>query len=93
MGVRVSFLQAPAAATAKAPEGVRVPGAAIVQRDGRDVAFALGEKDEVELRTLALGATFGDDRQVLSGLSAGDTVVLDPPAGLQDHGRIVQAQE
>lgn len=93
MGVRVSFLQAPATAAAKGPEGVRVPGAAIVQRNGHDVAFALGDKDQVELRTLKLGATFGDDRQVLSGLSAGDTVVLDPPAQLQDRGRIVQAQQ
>jgi RND family efflux transporter MFP subunit len=88
MGVRVSFLQAPASATAKAPQGVRVPSAAIVQRNGGDVAFALGDKDQVELRTLKLGATFGDDRQVLSGLSAGDTVVLDPPATLADGSRV-----
>jgi RND family efflux transporter MFP subunit len=88
MGVRVSFLQAPASATARAPQGVRVPSAAIVQRNGGDVAFALGDKDQVELRTLKLGATFGDDRQVLSGLSAGDTVVLDPPATLADGSRV-----
>ena len=87
MGVRVSFLQAPKAATAKQPQGVRVPSAAIVQRDGKDVAFALGDKDQVELRTLKLGDTFGDDRQVLSGLAAGDTVVLDPPATLVDGSR------
>jgi RND family efflux transporter MFP subunit len=88
MGVRVSFLQAPAPAAAKQPQGVRVPSAAIVQRNGNDVAFALGEKDQVELRNLKLGATFGDDRQVLSGLSAGDTVVLDPPATLADGSRV-----
>ncbi|MGN6112637.1 MAG: efflux RND transporter periplasmic adaptor subunit [Luteimonas sp.] len=93
MGVRVSFLQAPATAAAKGPEGVRVPGAAIVQRDGRAVAFAHGDEDRVELRTLKLGATFGDDRQVLSGLAAGDTVVLDPPAALADGGRVRAAAD
>jgi multidrug efflux pump subunit AcrA (membrane-fusion protein) len=30
----------------------------------------------------------GDDRQVLSGLSAGDEVVVDPPSGLKDGSRV-----
>ncbi len=90
MGVRVSFLEAAqtTAATPKA-EGVRVPAAAIVQRDGKPVAFVVGDKNKLERRALTVGRSMGDDRQVLDGLSAGDSVVLDPPATLVD-GSIVK---
>jgi RND family efflux transporter MFP subunit len=94
MGVNVSFLEPQKPATQQAPpRGVRVPGAAIVERDGKDVAFALAEDGErVELREVEVGRTLGDDRQVVSGLSAGETVVLDPPATLADGARVRQAK-
>ncbi len=88
MGVRVSFLEAPAAADAQQPRGVRVPGAAIVQRGGADVAFVLGEDDTVTRRAVETGIALGDDRQVLSGVVAGDTVVLDPPESLADGAKV-----
>jgi RND family efflux transporter MFP subunit len=90
MGVNVSFLEPQKPATQQAPpRGVRVPGAAIVERDGKDVAFALAEDGErVELREIEVGRALGDDRQVTTGLSAGDTVVLDPPAQLEDGARV-----
>ncbi|HEX5664478.1 MAG TPA: efflux RND transporter periplasmic adaptor subunit [Xanthomonadaceae bacterium] len=94
MGVNVSFLEAARPADAPARRGVRVPSDAIVQRDGGDVAFAVtGEDaDRAELRTLKLGRALGGDREVLSGLSAGETVVLDPPAELQDGGKVRKAE-
>ncbi len=90
MGVNVSFLEAPRPAQAAAPRGVRVPAGAIARRDGGDVAFVVaGEQDDrVEQRAVKLGRTLGDGREVLAGLRAGEEVVLDPPAGLQDGGRI-----
>jgi len=93
MGVDVSFLeQAKPAEQQAPPRGVRVPAAAIVSRDGKDVAFAVAEDGaHAQLREVEVGRAMGDDRQVTSGLSAGDTVVLDPPATLQDGGRIVVA--
>jgi len=91
MGVRVSFLDAPAAEGEEQPRGVRVPGAAIVQRDGADVAFVLGEDDTVVQRELQTGIALGNDRQVLSGVAAGETVVLDPPATLADGARVRMA--
>lgn len=95
MGVRVSFLEKAQPAEAQKPQGVRVPTGAIVQRDGRDVAFALKEDDPtlVEQRDLKLGRAMGNDRQVLSGLTAGDTVVLDPPETLQDGGKVRMAEQ
>ncbi|CTP89457.1 efflux RND transporter periplasmic adaptor subunit [Xanthomonas graminis] len=92
MGVRVSFLEAPQAQAQVKPQGVRAPGAAIVKRGGQDVAFALKEDNAVEQRALKTGIALGDDRQVLSGLAAGDTVVLDPPETLRDGVKVKLAE-
>ncbi|MDL5367136.1 efflux RND transporter periplasmic adaptor subunit [Xanthomonas sp. NCPPB 2654] len=92
MGVRVSFLEAPQAQAQDKPQGVRVPGTAIVKRDGQDVAFALKEDNTVERRALKTGIALGDDRQVLSGLAAGDTVVLDPPETVRDGVKVKMAE-
>src|SRR5690606_19949765 len=95
MGVNVSFLEpaAPLQAEQQAPpRGVRVPAAAVAERDGKDVAFVLDDDNErVQLRELEVGRSLGGDRQVVSGLVAGDTVVLDPPADLQDGSRVLPA--
>jgi RND family efflux transporter MFP subunit len=95
MGVNVSFLEeAKPGAQQAPPRGVRVPAAAIVARNGKDVAFAVADGGKrAQLREVEVGRAMGDDRQVTSGLSAGDTVVLDPPTGLQDGGRIVEAKQ
>ena len=97
MGVNVSFLEAarPAQDGAQQRPRVRVPAGAVAQRDGGDVAFAVtgDDGDRVERRALKLGRALGDGREVLAGLSPGETVVLDPPAELQDGGRIRPAGE
>lgn len=88
MGVRVSFLEQAQRANATATKpGILAPAAAIVQRDGDDVAFVLNQRN-VQRRTLKLGRTLGDDREVLDGLAGGDTVVLDPPDELADGARV-----
>ena len=93
MGVNVSFLEALRPAQADVPRGVRVPADAIVKRDGGDAALVVtGEGDDrVEQRALKLGRALGDGREVLSGLRAGEDVVIDPPAQLRDGGRIRKA--
>ena len=99
MGVRVSFLEeAPAPGDADAPPpGVLVPDEAIASRDGNDVAFVVQGLDEgegtVELREVEVGRRLGDDREVTSGLSGGETVVLDPPEGLQDGDEVRVAED
>ncbi|MCJ0826803.1 efflux RND transporter periplasmic adaptor subunit [Luteimonas sp. 50] len=87
MGVKVSFLES-AKPESSQRQGVRVPAAALVQRDGKQVAFALGDDDVARMREVKTGRALGDDRQVLSGLAAGDLVVLDPPAALVDGGKV-----
>ena len=89
MGVRVSFLEKAAAAGTEAPKGVRVPAAAIVERDGKPVAFVVQADDKVKQQTLEVGQVLAKDKQVLSGLSAGQTVVLSPAAELKDGDKVV----
>ena len=91
MGVRVSFLERPAEAGQKKPEGVRVPAAAIVQRGQDAVAFVVGSDDTVQAQALKTGMEMGKDRQVLSGLSAGQTVVVNPPPALKDGDKVTLA--
>ena len=92
MGARVGFLEETRPAQADVKPGVLVPAAAIVERDGKDVAFAMNG-DAVQQRTLKLGRTLGDDREVLDGLAGGDAVVLDPPEQLVDGSRVRLARE
>ena len=92
MGARVSFLEEAKPVQADVKPGVLVPAAAIVERDGKDVAFAI-DGEAVQQRTLKLGRTLGDDREVLEGLNGGDAVVLDPPERLADGSRVRIARE
>ncbi|GAB2509614.1 efflux RND transporter periplasmic adaptor subunit [Pseudoxanthomonas sangjuensis] len=88
MGVNVSFLEAEKPQAAQAPQGVRAPAAAIVERDGEDVAFVVDDEGRARRRKVRTGMALGNDRQVRDGLTAGDTVVLDPPAELEDGARV-----
>jgi len=86
MGVRVSFLEEkkPAASeAAAAPRGVLVPTSALRTEDNHDVVYVLAGK-MAQRRTVTLGGTLGDSRQVLSGVSLGESVITDPPALLKD---------
>jgi RND family efflux transporter MFP subunit len=88
MGVRVAFLDdQPAGSPAQPLRGVRVPASAVVQRDGASVVFVV-EGNRARLRPVIAGAGEGDYRLVEDGLTSGDRVVVDPPAGLGDGMRI-----
>ncbi len=83
MGVRVSFLNEQTEPARQAPQGVVVPATAIVQRDGHDVVFVVGHK-RVQQRSIKLGQSYGDLRQIESGLKIGESVVRDPTVELTD---------
>lgn len=92
MGARVSFLEATKPAQPEVKPGVLAPAAAIIQRDGKDVAFVV-EGEQVKARMLKLGRSLGDDREVLQGLAGGDKVVIDPSDTLADGARVRLATE
>ena len=88
MGVKVSFLkEAPAPGQAAAAPTVIVPKAAVRSIDGRSVVFVLND-DRVERRAVSVGLDNGDQVEVVSGLHAGERVVVDGPATLKDGDKV-----
>ncbi len=92
MGVRVSFLEQAQPQAAAKPQGVRVPAGTVVQREGASVAFVLGDQSRVQQRTVEAGQAMGKDRQILKGVSAGESVVVNPPDTLRDGAKVQQKQ-
>jgi RND family efflux transporter MFP subunit len=83
MGVRVAFLEPPAAQPGQRMSGVLVPAEA-VRADGAAGVVFVYANGKVERRSVTLGETISGQRQVLSGLRDGERVVLSPPVSLQD---------
>lgn len=96
MGVRVAFLEGHAAAIdgAAVPpaRGVLVPQAAIRQDAGIDVIYVVLD-GRAERRAVTLGGALGDSRQVHTGVSAGEPVIVDAPATLKDGDAVVVKDE
>ncbi len=89
MGVRVSFLEEkkPAERDQPRPRGVLVPDKALLRQGDENVVFVLkGQK--AQRRTVTLGGTVGDSRQVLAGVGPGETVLIDAPADLKDNAAV-----
>jgi HlyD family secretion protein len=89
MGVKVSFLRdEPVAAQAgTAAPRVLVPKGAVKTADGRSIVFVL-KNDRVERRAVSVGLENGDQVEVLSGVSAGERVVVDGPQTLKDGDKV-----
>jgi RND family efflux transporter MFP subunit len=89
MGVKVSFLRdeeerRPAAAAAPA---VMVPKDALKTVDGNTIVFVVKD-DRAERRAVRAGVQSGDQVEVVSGLTAGERVVVDAPPQLKDGDRV-----
>lgn len=89
MSVKVTLLRDEPAAGTAAPSAPRVllPKTAIRTADGRKIVFVLRE-DRVERRAVSVGLEQGDQVEVLSGVSAGERVVIDGPATLKDGDKV-----
>jgi len=88
MGVKVSFLRDEEPAQAAAPVArVTVPKSAIRTVDGKTVVFVLRD-ERVERRAVRAGLEDGDQIEVLSGLTAGERVVIEGAAELKDGDRV-----
>jgi RND family efflux transporter MFP subunit len=91
MGVRVAFLGPPSAGgpapAEPATSAVLVPVEAVRAEGDRGVVF-VAAGDVVERRSVTLGPAVGRQRQVLTGLRAGEQVVLSPPPSLKDGDRV-----
>jgi HlyD family secretion protein len=88
MGVKVSFLRdEPAAGQAPPAPRVVVPKAAVKTADGKSIVFVLKD-DRVERRAVRVGLENGDQIELVSGVSAGERVVVDAPQTLKDGDKV-----
>jgi RND family efflux transporter MFP subunit len=95
MGVRVSFEEkaaAGAAARRQPLRGVLVPAAALRKEGGEDIVFVVKDS-HAQRRAVTVGAGSGDPRLVLAGLSSGEAVVVDSPAGLKDDAAVTEVKQ
>ena len=94
MGVKVSFFddKDAAATQSEAPRiKLMMPKGAVRTADGTTYVFVLNG-DRVERRAIKIGNAPGDQIEVLSGLSAGDRVVVEGPDSLVDGARVKEQQ-
>ena len=89
MGVKVSFLRDEPAGgqAAQVAPRVLVPKTAVRTADGRKIVFVL-KQDRVERRAVSVGLEQGDQVEVVSGVTAGERVVVDGPQTLKDGDKV-----
>ena len=90
MGVKVSFLsEKPADASAAAPPRPRllVPKAAVRTDSGASVLFVVRD-ERVERRAVKVGVEDRGQVEIVSGINAGEKVVVEGPATLADGARV-----
>jgi membrane fusion protein, heavy metal efflux system len=61
--------------TGRRAQGVVIPSSAVLEEDGRPIAYVQPEGEKFERRELTLGGASGDFTLVLSGIEAGERVV------------------
>jgi len=69
---------------------VLVPTAALRREGTTDTLFVLKD-GKAQRRTVTLGGAFGNSRQVESGVSPGEAVIVDAPAELKDDAAVSAA--
>jgi RND family efflux transporter MFP subunit len=94
MGIKVTFLsdEAVKKVDASAPVVVALlPTDVVHDESGKKVVF-LVKNDRLERRAVSVGGTQGSQTEILSGIVAGDAVVVRGPANMQD-GQAVQIKK
>jgi len=83
MGVKVTFMgEEPKDAAAVAP-AIAIPQNALRDDGGQKIVY-LVKDDRVERRAVKVGVNRGSETEILAGLTAGDTIVVNGPADLHD---------
>ncbi len=83
--VQVTFSLPPSAAT------LRVPVNAVIFRGKAPQVATVDDAHRVRLRDIAAGRDFGTEIEVLAGIGANDTLILNPPDSIED-GQQVRVQ-
>jgi len=86
MSAKVSFLSRPVSRLDQIPRTAVSQKALVARGEGKTVFLVKGDRvEETQVRT---GTQIGDMVEVISGLKAGDQVVLEPPPKLKSGARI-----
>ena len=97
MGVKVAFHAASAAVESKPSPGnassrkLVIPASAVQTSGDRSIVWVVRD-ERLERRAITLSSTTQDEASVASGLNAGEAVVLQPPPGLTDGGKVKISQ-
>ncbi len=91
MSAKVAFLEREVAPEEARPR-IAVRPAAVVQRKGQSVVFRVQE-DRVAQTPVIAGDALGDMVEIVSGIAAGEQVVVAPPEKLKDGDRIKVAEK
>lgn len=87
MGVKVAFIAAEESGAAAVTSIISIPKSALRREGAQDVVFVVQE-GKVERRAVKVGGAEGTLAQIVSGLSAGEAVVVAGPAELADGDRV-----
>jgi HlyD family secretion protein len=91
MSAKVAFLSRGVAADEKRAVAAVQPGA-IVERDGKKLAFVLKD-DRAHAAAVVTGRKIGDLIEVVQGLKAGDRVALNPGEKVKDGAAVAIAKK
>jgi len=94
MGIKVTFLsdEPVKKADANAPVvAAMLPNEALHDDGGKKIVY-LVKNDKLERRAVAVGSTQGSQTEIMSGIAAGDAIVVKGPANMQD-GLAVQIKK
>ena len=84
MAAKVAFRETAAAGSkATARRNVIVPRSAVRSVDGRDIVFVI-QGGRAERRAVTVVGTQGEESEIGAGLSSGEKIAAEPPAGLTD---------
>jgi RND family efflux transporter MFP subunit len=88
MSVKVAFRGVSGATATRA---VVAPKSAVQNQDGRDVVFVV-QGGRAERRAVTVSDTQGDDSVLSAGVSGGEKVIVDAPAGLTDGTKVKEVK-
>ena len=72
-------------------QALAIPKTAISQRGQLTGVFVVDQSGLARLRLIKTGRAFGDNVEILSGLNAGEHIVIEGPATIQDGTRVREA--
>lgn len=87
MSVKVAFRDTGAPAPGEVRRTVIVPSGAVRSQDGRDVVFVIS-RGRAERRAVTVRGTQAGETELGAGVSAGEVIAVDAPAGLADGAAV-----